>query len=311
MISISLLSVSGTFGPDTCFFVTITVGRTTQQSSVRACNAHAPLEWRETFAFSSTDMTANIRLSCYEKPASGPARLFGEAGFSLLECREGVWQERELVLTAPNGSTAGSVRIQIQQTSAPSANTAAPTTPRLAENVILYEESSAPRAPLASSSATRATPNKQGLRRTAISAVLNDPQIRQAFALFDIDCLGALHVEDAALCMKGLGLEVSQAELEKTVGHTEGRHGLIDYAEFAQIIEKKASEIEPDEEILRVFRLFDKSQTGRLRLEDLRAVATLIGEHPTDEHLAEMLAVADQDRDGAVNFFDFKKTLQR
>jgi Ca2+-binding EF-hand superfamily protein len=56
------------------------------------------------------------------------------------------------------------------------------------------------------------------------------------------------------------------------------------------------------EEIMKVFRLFDEDQMGKISFKNLKKIAQEVGERLTDTDLHEMLEEADRDGDGCLNF---------
>ncbi|KAF9358849.1 hypothetical protein BGX26_000775 [Mortierella sp. AD094] len=65
------------------------------------------------------------------------------------------------------------------------------------------------------------------------------------------------------------------------------------------------------DEISRIFQLFDTQGKGSIRLEDLRRVATELGIPMKDEELREMIEEADRDGDGAVTEQEFGKIVKK
>ncbi|KAF9169688.1 hypothetical protein BGX21_010953 [Mortierella sp. AD011] len=65
------------------------------------------------------------------------------------------------------------------------------------------------------------------------------------------------------------------------------------------------------DEISRVFQLFDTQGKGSIRLEDLRRVAAELGIPMKDEELREMIEEADRDGDGAVTEQEFGKIVKK
>ena len=57
-----------------------------------------------------------------------------------------------------------------------------------------------------------------------------------------------------------------------------------------------------DEELLEAFRVFDQDGDGFISAEELRFLMCNLGEKLTQEEVNEMIAEADQDGDGQVNY---------
>lgn len=50
------------------------------------------------------------------------------------------------------------------------------------------------------------------------------------------------------------------------------------------------------------FRVFDRDNNGYITLDELQRAMQMIGENVTDAQLSEMLALADLDKDGRINY---------
>ncbi|CAF4025417.1 unnamed protein product [Rotaria sp. Silwood2] len=59
------------------------------------------------------------------------------------------------------------------------------------------------------------------------------------------------------------------------------------------------------EELFRAFQVFDLDQNGFITMEELRTVLQATGDRPTDEDALEMIAEADIDGDGRINYDEF------
>ncbi|CAO3564267.1 unnamed protein product [Mortierella alpina] len=65
------------------------------------------------------------------------------------------------------------------------------------------------------------------------------------------------------------------------------------------------------DEVSRIFQLFDGQDKGVIRLEDLRRVATELGLSMTDSELREMIEEADKDGDGGVSEQEFARIMRK
>jgi Ca2+-binding EF-hand superfamily protein len=136
-------------------------------------------------------------------------------------------------------------------------------------------------------------------------------QIKEAFNLFDADGSGAIDVDEMTLAMKGLGFgELPRDEVQRMVQTLDlNSNGLIEWPEFEKMMKQKMTAKDSNEEILKAFQLFDIDKKGKISLENLRAVAKMLGENPGDDVLREMIEEADEDRDGQISLAEFKNVM--
>ncbi|XP_076110853.1 uncharacterized protein LOC143079408 isoform X2 [Mytilus galloprovincialis] len=103
-----------------------------------------------------------------------------------------------------------------------------------------------------------------------------------------------------------------QAEMvAKKVGMTTEKvqeSGTIDFDEFVKIFAQKMS-IDPEKELHEIFCVFDKNKDGFISSEELYEVLSKLGESITKDEAYLMIKEADLDRDGKVNYTDFKAIL--
>ncbi|XP_064319525.1 centrin-1-like isoform X2 [Phalacrocorax carbo] len=85
--------------------------------------------------------------------------------------------------------------------------------------------------------------------------------------------------------------------------------GKLTFKSFLQVVTQKMAEPCLEKEILEAFRVFDCDGTGKISFENLKVVASELGEGITDEELQEMIDEADVDGDGEVDKQEFLRML--
>uniref|UniRef100_A0A8B9FLS4 Centrin 1 n=1 Tax=Amazona collaria TaxID=241587 RepID=A0A8B9FLS4_9PSIT len=122
---------------------------------------------------------------------------------------------------------------------------------------------------------------------------------REAFDLFDTDSTGYVDVKELKVVMRALGYEPRTKEIKKMVLDIDkGGTGKISFSGFLTVITQKMIEKDSEEEILKVFKLFDDDETE-------------LGENLTDEELQEMIDEVDRDGDGQVNEQEFLSFMNK
>ena len=148
-------------------------------------------------------------------------------------------------------------------------------------------------------------------RKTVLSEDQMD-ELREAFGLFDSDNKGALDARELKAAIRAMGFDVKKDQVRKMMQDI-GRepNQLISQPDFFEIMRDKMQEKGSREEIMKIFQLFDEEHTGRITLRNLKRIALEIGDPATEEELREMIAEADRDGDGALNFDEFYRVMRR
>mmetsp|Transcript_89925 Transcript_89925/g.178711 ORF Transcript_89925/g.178711 Transcript_89925/m.178711 type:complete len:257 (-) Transcript_89925:133-903(-) len=156
---------------------------------------------------------------------------------------------------------------------------------------------------------------RRGGRRFEVEKELTDVQkaeIKEAFDLFDMDGSGEIDLQEMHVAMRALGLEPSKEETEKFLLSADSDDsGHIGYREFEQLMSKKLLKVDPLDEVVRVFRLLDSDQTGKISFDNLNMVAKEIGVGFTDDKVQDMIDNADKDGDGEINLDEFMDVMKR
>merc|ERR1712087_811888 len=102
--------------------------------------------------------------------------------------------------------------------------------------------------------------------------------------------------------MRALGLDAKKDEIRRMINDIDkDGSGTIDFNEFLNMMTARMGDRDSREEIVKVFRLFDDDETGKISFKNLKRVAQELGENMTDEELQEMIDEADRDGDGEIH----------
>jgi len=129
-------------------------------------------------------------------------------------------------------------------------------------------------------------------------------ELKEAFDLFDNDKSGHIEIDELKRAMTSLGYDKkSQNRMVFQILENldKNKDGQIDFDEFLDMMTARISDRDSREDIMKVFMLFDQDGTGRISLDDLKAVAEELGEELADEELREMIERADTDGSGSIN----------
>jgi len=130
--------------------------------------------------------------------------------------------------------------------------------------------------------------------------------LREAFALFDHERKEEITTMELGKILRKHGFHATEAELTamiKNVDKNAGDNG-IDFEEFIELMVKHGSNI--DENIAQSFRMFDRDGDGLITEDELHITMEKLGEPMNEDEVKAMIAEADLDGDGKINFKEFQ-----
>ncbi|XP_011196004.1 calcium-binding protein E63-1 isoform X1 [Zeugodacus cucurbitae] len=155
--------------------------------------------------------------------------------------------------------------------------------------------------------------------------------LRTAFDLLDRNRDGRVTANELQFMLKNLGINVRDEiihDLIREASHS--GNGLINEAEFLQWVgriqalrdeqqqqqqqqEENASKPEENddvtEDLIAAFRVFDRDGNGFITRDELQTAMEMIGEPLSEIQLTQLLAIADLDQDGRINYEEFTRLL--
>ena len=137
-------------------------------------------------------------------------------------------------------------------------------------------------------------------------------ELREAFELFDTDGNGTIDPNELKSAMKNLGLEAKNHTVYQMISDIDKNGtGDIDFDEFLDLMTVKLGDSDSEEDVRKVFDLFDDDKTGYITIQNLKRVAKDLDENMSDAELLEMIERADSDQDGQINFEDFYSIMTK
>eukprot|EP01066_Platyproteum_vivax_P001666 Platyproteum_vivax@DN12119_c0_g1_i1.p1 len=134
-------------------------------------------------------------------------------------------------------------------------------------------------------------------------------EIKEAFDLFDADGSGEIDAKELGIAFHALGFDVDPKEMSKMISSIDADgQGSVDFNEFVTMMESKLGERDPVEECRKCFGYFlEAGQGDKISLKHLKQICEDLGEERdvSDKDMQEMIAIADQDNDGKINFDEF------
>merc|ERR1712188_128923 len=134
---------------------------------------------------------------------------------------------------------------------------------------------------------------------------------RKNFNLFDKKRTGSIPIADMGTVLRSLGQNPTEAELAALVEMVDkDKSGTIEFDEFVDLMSKTNKTTEQmEEEIKNAFLTFDADGSGFIDREGLVNVLTTMGDPVDEETINGMIAEADLDGDGKINYAEFTKIM--
>ncbi|KAI7900462.1 uncharacterized protein BX663DRAFT_517712 [Cokeromyces recurvatus] len=134
----------------------------------------------------------------------------------------------------------------------------------------------------------------------------------EAFQLYDTNKKGFIELKQFTDILIQLG--ISNEQLLHIIQFATINHdNKIDFNVFVlamlYYLPSSNNTLTEEEEIMACFQYFDQDQDGRISLKELEQVMTRLGTHLTTKELKEMMSVGDINKDGFIDFNEFKQLL--
>ncbi len=148
-------------------------------------------------------------------------------------------------------------------------------------------------------------------------AALQDVQLNQLkdiFARFDMDSDGSLTILELAALLRSLGLKPSGDQIHVLLANMDSNgNGLVEFDELINAILPDMNEevFINQEQLLEVFRSFDRDGNGYITAAELAGSMAKMGQPLTYKELTEMIKEADMDGDGVISFNEFAAVMAK
>lgn len=133
--------------------------------------------------------------------------------------------------------------------------------------------------------------------------------MKEAFDVFDADKSGAIDLGELKNAIVALGLEHSAEKITNLLKDLDKNgDNSIDFEEFLTMLGFYNKDLTDEDHLKELYKVFAQSN-GKITVEDFRRVASQVGDRYSDDELNDMLNCADLDKDGYVNWDEFKSVV--
>ena len=131
---------------------------------------------------------------------------------------------------------------------------------------------------------------------------------RAAFNTFDRDGGGSIDAAELKDLMQSVGTMPTDAEIQDMIMMADADgSGSIDFAEFVTLMAHNMNDLgeRTDADLRLAFNIFDRSGDGNISPEELQRIMINVGEPVELDDVNAVIALADEDGDGEINFGEF------
>ena len=136
-------------------------------------------------------------------------------------------------------------------------------------------------------------------------------ELRCAFNMFDVNNDGTIEPEEFFNSVDFQWNLTSKdiKEMMNFMGAVSNGSDLT-FPDFANLIVSKLRTPESEEELIEVFKIFDKKGIGKISKSEIKLVMNEIEEPITEEELIDLMKKFDADGDDMLNYEEFKNMME-
>jgi len=142
-----------------------------------------------------------------------------------------------------------------------------------------------------------------------------DMQIRDfewSYEISDVLADGLITTKEIKRVLVRLGAQPSNQELTRVINEIDPHgKGIIDFQQFVSMMSYFDHGLITEEQVMEAFKIFDRDASGSIESGELRHVLQTLGDKLTEEEADMMLAEADADGDGEIDYNEFCQTILR
>ncbi|KAF5469232.1 hypothetical protein F2P56_013321 [Juglans regia] len=139
-------------------------------------------------------------------------------------------------------------------------------------------------------------------------------QLKDIFARFDMDSDGSLTILELAALLRSIGLKPTGDQIHVLLANIDSNgNGFVEFDELVNAILPDMNEevLINQEQLLEVFRSFDRDGNGYITAAELAGSMAKMGQPLTYRELTEMIQEADVNGDGVISFHEFAAVMAK
>ena len=135
-------------------------------------------------------------------------------------------------------------------------------------------------------------------------------EYKKIFKLYSNNDDGYINKSELATIFKSINIDASDEEIKEIMKQLDlEEKNKINYDEFLSLINQGEKGFDEQEEVLKAFKVFDKDGNGLINIKELKDIMLSLGNNWDENEINEMLADADYDMDGYINYEEFVRTM--
>ena len=136
-------------------------------------------------------------------------------------------------------------------------------------------------------------------------------KLKANFNNFDKDQDGLISYQELKELMKQTTKSFIEADLQDLLNETDiNEKGQINCKTYIDMITKLNKKNDTDDEIIEVFKIFDKDNSGLISTKKIMDIFLKIDENIKEEEVLQMIKECDIDQDGYLNFEEFSHMVK-
>ncbi|XP_021378212.1 neo-calmodulin-like [Mizuhopecten yessoensis] len=139
-------------------------------------------------------------------------------------------------------------------------------------------------------------------------------EFMDAFNFFDKNQDGRICIDELGKVMQACGQNPTHEDvMEAMIKFDRNKDGKVEFDEFVLVMFKiYQNPVLMSNSLREAFKVFDKDSNGLIDASEFRNIVTNLGGDPLHEkEIAEMMAVADTNRDGKIDYNEFCGILEK